>query len=423
MNTKLLLLGALSILGTSAAQSTTPISISLWVHSSRDNNVEGNTFKTIVKKFNATNKDIQIDLIGLPQGGYNEQVDAAALGNTLPCILDFDGPNLYNYVYTNKLLPIDQYISAADKADFLPSIIRQGTYNKKLYSLGQFESGLALWGNRKILRQAGINIPNSLKTAWTGSKFIAILEYLQKRGRKYPLDMKFNYGKGEWFTYGFAPIMQSFGGDLINRQTYSSAVGTLDGALAIKGMTYFQKMVQKYVNIKAKTDSDFVNGKAAISYTGSWAYVDYKKALKNDLVLIPMPRFGQKAVTASGSWNFGISSNCPTPDAAGKVLNYLVNSQSVLTMSDLSGTVPSRKSSIAKSKNYQPNGELGLYIQQLATGVSLERPVTPAYPVISKAFADAVEAISEGSPVQRILTKAAKLIDEDLNKNNGYKPR
>ncbi len=420
---KFVLLGLATAFGAVViAQNASPVVVSLWVHSSRDTSAEGKAFNALVKKFNDTNQEIQIDLVGLPQGGYNEQVEAAALGDSLPCVLDFDGPNLYSYVYTNKLIPIDKYISAEDKADFLPSIINQGTYNKQLYSLGQFESGLALWGNRRVLRFAGIGIPNSLETAWSGNKFMAILEHLKKRGRQYPLDMKFNYGKGEWFTYGFAPIMQSFGGDLINRSTYKTATGTLDGASAVAGMTYFQKML-RYVNVNTKSDQDFIKGRAALSYVGSWAYVDYKKALKSDLVLIPMPRFGKKAVTASGSWNFGISSSCPTPDAAAKVLNYLVSSPSVLSMSDLSGTVPSRKSSIAKSKNYGPKGELGLYVQQLASGVSLERPATPAYPVITKAFSDAVVAISSGTNPQFVLSKAAKIIDADLIANNGYAPK
>ena len=401
------------------AQSTNPVIVSLWVHSSRDTSAEGIAFNGLVKKFNDSNKNIQIDLVGLPQGAYNEQIEAAALADSLPCVLDFDGPNLYNYVYTNKLLPIDKYISASDKADFLPSIIAQGTFNKQLYSLGQFESGLALWVNRRVLRFAGIGVPNSLEKAWTGDKFLAVLEHLKKRGRKFPLDMKFNYGQGEWFTYGFAPIMQSFGGDLINRSTYKTASGVLDGKAAVAGMKYFQKMVQ-YANTNTKSDLDFIQGRAAISYVGSWAYVDYKKALKDDLALVPMPKFGNKAVTASGSWNFGISSSCPTPDEAAKVLNYLVSSQSVLTMSNLSGTVPSRQSSIAKSKNYGSKGELRLYIDQLASGVSLERPATPAYPVITKAFANAVKQIATGANPQKTLSEAAKTIDADIVANNGY---
>jgi multiple sugar transport system substrate-binding protein len=392
--------------------------VSLWFHSGQGS--ERTALNTIVQRFNTANKDVQIDAVQLPEGSYNDQVSAAALANNLPCVLDFDGPNLYNYAWSGKLIAIDKYISAADKRDFLPSIIKQGTYNGKLYSVGQFDSGLALWGNRKLLAAAGIAIPTDVKGAWTGTQFTAALEKLKSGGLKFPLDMKFNYGKGEWYTYGFAPIMQSFGGDLINRKGYQTANGILNGASAVKGMTYFQNMVRNYVNVGTKADTDFVSGQAALSLVGHWTYSDYSKALKNDLVLIPMPKFGTRAVTGVGSWNFGISSDCKVPDQAAKVLNHLVSSESVLTMSDASGAVPSRKSAVAKSKNYGPGGDLNLYVSQINAGVARERPVTPAYPAITKAFADAVDNIAKGAAVKAELDKAVRAIDQDIKDNNGY---
>jgi multiple sugar transport system substrate-binding protein len=400
------------------AQGSDPVKVSLWFHSGQG--AERDALNTIITRFNAANKDVQMDAVQLPEGSYNDQVNAAALANNLPCVLDFDGPNLYNYAWSQKLIPLDPYVTAAQKADFLPSIIKQGTYNGKLYSLGQFDSGLALWGSRKMLQKAGVTIPTSLATAWTGAQFSAALEKIKKSGVRYPLDMKFNYGAGEWFTYGFAPIMQSFGGDLINRKGFQTAQGVLNGEAAVKGMTYFQNMVRNYVNTGSKADTDFVSGKAALSFVGHWTFSDYSKALKSDLVLIPMPRFGgTRAVTGSGSWNFGISSDCPTPEAAAKVLNALVSTDSVLLMSDASGAVPSRKSSIAKSKNYGPKGALGLYVSQL-NNIALERPATPAYPAITKAFSTAADNIAKGANVKAELDKAVRAIDQDIKDNSGY---
>ena len=410
-----ILTGALVTAATVTAQTGTKVS--LWFHSGQGS--ERDALNAIIKKFNDTSKDIQIEAVQLPEGSYNDQVNAAALAGSLPCVLDFDGPNLYNYAWSGKLLPIDNYVDAATKKDFVSSIIRQGTYNGKLYSLGQFESGLALWGNKKLLAAAGIKIPTRLSQTWTGEQFLGALETLQKGGLKYPLDMKFNYGKG-WFIYGIAPIMQSFGGDLINRKDYQSAEGVLNGEAAIAGMKYFQTLSTKYANVGTKSDSDFMEGKAAISLVGHWVYPDYSKALGKDLALIPMPKFGKRVVTGSGSWNFGISSDCKVPDAAAKVLLDLVSAQSVLTMTDANGAVPSRKSALSKSKNYAVGGPLKLYADQLNAGVSLERPVTPAFPAIANAFNDAADNIAKGSDIKAELDKAVKAINQDIKDNNGY---
>ena len=39
---------------------------------------------------------------------------------------------------------------------------------------------------------------------------------------------------GEWYPYAFSPLLQSFGGDIVDRSTYKSAEGALnsDAALA-----------------------------------------------------------------------------------------------------------------------------------------------------------------------------------------------
>jgi multiple sugar transport system substrate-binding protein len=411
-----ILTGALVAAATGTAQSS-KTKVSLWFHSGQGS--ERDALNTIISTFNANSKDIEIDAVQLPEGSYNDQVNAAALAGTLPCVLDFDGPNLYNYAWSGKLLPIDKYVDAATRKDFVASIIRQGTYNGKLYSLGQFESGLAIWGNKKLLAAAGIKIPTRVTQAWTGDQFLAALETLQKGGLKYPLDMKFNYGKG-WFIYGIAPIMQSFGGDLINRKDYQSANGVLNGDAAIAGMKYFQTLSTKYANVGTKSDTDFVEGKSAISLVGHWVYPDYSKALGKDLALIPMPKFGKRAVTGSGSWNFGMTTDCKVPDAAAKVLLDLVSTQSVLTMTNANGAVPSRKSALAKSKNYAAGGPLKLYADQLNAGVSLERPITPGFPTIANAFNDAADNIAKGSDIKAELDKAVKTIDQDIKDNNGY---
>jgi multiple sugar transport system substrate-binding protein len=412
-----ILTGVLAAAATVGAQSNVT-KVSLWFHDGQGG--ERQALNATIKAFNDANKDIQIEAVQLPGGSYNDQVNAAALANSLPCLLDFDGPNLYNYAWSGKLIPIDKYVSAADRRDFLPSIIRQGTYNGKLYSLGQFDSGLAIWGNKKLLSAAGVRVPTSTATAWTGAQFLDALKKLKARGLQYPLDMKFNYGKGEWYTYGFAPIMQSFGGDLIDRKGYQTAQGALNGEAAIRGMTFFRDMVKEYVNVGNKSDTDFVEGKAALSFVGHWTFPDYSKALGADLVLIPMPKFGTKAVTGSGSWNWGITSDCKAPDAAAKVLNFIVSTDQALSMSNANGAVPARKSAIAKSKNYAKGGPLAIYVDQINRNVTLERPVTPAYPVITKAFADAVANIVTGADVKAELDKAARAIDQDIKDNNGY---
>jgi multiple sugar transport system substrate-binding protein len=396
--------------------------VSVWFHSGKGE--ERQTIDAQVAEFNEANAgEVQIELVNLPEGSYNDQVQAAALANDLPCLLDFDGPFVYNYAWSGYLLPLDDYVSDEMKADFLPSIIEQGTYAGKLYSLGAFDSGLAIWGNKAYLEEAGVRIPKGIDDAWTGEEFLDALEKLQALEEvEYAIDFKMNYGETEWYTYGFSPILQSFGADLIDRSTYKSAEGVLNGPEAVEGMTFFQELFKKgYANPDPAGDDAFYGTKtAALALVGHWMWNPHNDGLGDDLVLLPMPKFGKKAVTGMGSWNWGLTSSCPNPDTAWKVLEYFVSPDEILRMTNANGAVPARKSAIVKSKLYGEGGPLNLFVQQLEGGVALARPVTPAYPIITQSFIEAAKNIIAGADVKAELDKMVKKIDQDIEDNQGY---
>ncbi|MFN2302904.1 MAG: ABC transporter substrate-binding protein, partial [Anaerolineales bacterium] len=118
-----------------------PVTIDVWFHSGKGE--EREVLDEQVTTFNEMQNEVFVNAIQLPEGSYNDQVSAGALAGDLPCLLDFDGPFLYNYAWSGYLTPLDDYVSQELKDDFLPSIIDQGTYGGKLYSLGTFDSGLA----------------------------------------------------------------------------------------------------------------------------------------------------------------------------------------------------------------------------------------------------------------------------------------
>jgi len=342
------------------------------------------------------------------------------MSHSLPCLLDFDGPTLYSYTWSGYLMPLDKYVSPQMRADFLPSILQQGTYNHHLYSLGQYDSGLGFYANKQYLREAGVRIP-TINSPWTLSEFNDILARLKHvAGVQYPLDLNMNTG-GEWFSYGFSPFVESFGGDLINRKTYQSARGVLNGPDAVAALTWFQNLFKKgYSNRWPASDTGFTSGHAALSWGGHWLYAENYQALDDNLLVLPAPNLGKGAKTGMGSWNWGITSSCKTPDAAWQVLNFILSPSEIARMSSANGAVPARKSVIAQSQLYAPNGPLHVFALQLLGGIAEPRPITPAYPTITSAFSEAVVNIVAGFNVKKELDKAVQKIDQDLQDNQGY---
>ena len=406
--------------GAAAEPAAEAVTVTMWWHTGTPEEMEATD--AAVAAFNSSRTDIQIDKTDIPGGAYTDQVNAAALAGDLPCVLDFDGPFVYNFAWSDYLIPIDEFVSDEMRADFLPSIIEQGTYNGELYSLGQFDSGLGMYANRTYLDAAGVRIP-TFEEPWTLEEFEAGLAALAELPEvEFPLDLKINYGQGEWYTYGFSPILQSFGGDLVDRSDYQRASGVLDGPESVAAMETFQSWFDNgWVDPATPADDSFYGSKtAAISFVGHWMWTPHSEALGDDLLVLPMPNFGGQTVTGMGSWNYGISSNCEDPEAAFEVLAHLVSTEEILRMTAGNGAVPARLSALEQSDLYRADGPLAIFAQQLSEGRAVPRPVFPGYATVTEVFAQAVADIIAGADVQSELSDAAAAIDQNIEDNSGY---
>ncbi len=413
-----ILLAAVLIMSVTSVAFAEKTVINVWRHSGKP--AEQTNIVEQIDAFNAMSDTIEIAYEVIPEGEYNTQIGAAALSGGLPDVFMLDGPNMSNYAWSGYLLALDDYASDELLNDLLPSIIAQGTYKDKLYCIGTFDSGLAIWGNVELLNSVGARIPASVKEAWTLDEFNKILADLKAAGVEYPIDLKMNYGQGEWYTYGFSPIVQSFGGDLIDRDTLV-AEGTFNGAKSVAAMQWFQDIANMgYFDVAQVSDTYMEDGVSALALVGHWMANTYKAAMGDNVVLIPMVDFGNGVVTGMGSWAWGISSTTEHPAEAWEVLNYFLSPENVAKTGVAVGAVPARKSVLATFEDYQPGGFLYIFREQLEGGYAMERPTTAAYPVITTVFADAFQNIVMGSDVQTQMDEGAAVIDEDIADNDGY---
>ncbi len=414
--TVLLALAAFLLLG---AMSFAQIELEVWYHDGRLE--ERMVIRDQIERFNASQDRIVVRGVEIPEGTYTDQVNAAALAGRLPDILDLDGPTVANFAWGYYLYPLDEFITDELMDDLLPSIIQQGLYQGHMWAVGTFDSGLAIYGNRAYLERVGARIPEGVDDAWTMEELMDILYKLKELPEvTYPFDFKINYGVGEWFTYGFSPIWQAFGADLIDRETYMSAEGVLNGPEGIAAGEWFQRLfMEGLAHPNPPGDAEFVEGRAALSWVGHWAFPQYSEELGDDLVLIPMPKFPEGQATGMGSWAWSLTSACEDPAAAWEFIEFILQPEEIVKMTNANGAVPSRFSAIELSEYYKEGGPLELFVEQLNT-IAVERPVTPAYPTITAVFADVIDNIIRGGDVKALLDRAVRDIDRDIRDNDGY---
>ena len=415
-----LLTGLMSACGQDAATPATDITVlQVWAHAGQA--AERETLQQQVERYNRQQADVQVRLTFIPERSYNAQVQAAAIAGDLPDVLEFDGPFLYNYIWQGHLVPLETLLATELQRDLLESIRAQGTWHDHLYGIGSFDSGLGLFARRSLLAQAGMkDLPRHPQDAWPVAQFNSLLDTLAASDPDGAvLDLKFNY-PDEWFTYAFSPLIQSAGGDLINRADYQSARDALNGPAAVSAMGHVQGWINDGRVDPNVDDAAFTGGRVALSWAGHWDYQRYREAWGDDLVLLPLPDFGTGSRTGQGSWVWGITRYCEQPRTAADFLEYLLQPEQVLAMTNANGAVPATASAIERSELYRADGPLHLFVVQLDEGYAVPRPQTPAYPVITNAFRRAFADIRNGDDAAAALDRAVQMIDRDIRDNRGY---
>lgn len=399
--------------GTSANGTT---ELAMWTHNA-GNEEELGAITAIVDDFNASQTKYKVNIQAFPQDSYNQSVVAAAASKKLPCILDTDGPNVPNWAWAGYLAPLEGLDDTLGK--FLPATV--GKYKDQNYSYGYYDVALAMFSRKSVLEKHGIRIP-TVDQPWTQAEFDGALKKLKDSGEyAYPLDIATG-STGEWWPYAYSPMLQSFGGDLINRTDFKSADGVLNGPEAVAWATWFRSLVtNEWVAAKSGADStkDFVNGQSAILYNGSWSAKDARAAFGDDLVVLPPPDLGHGPKIGGGSWQWAVSSSCSAPEGAMEYMKFAAQDKYVASVAEATRNIPATDAAADQVEAFKPGGENDIF-RQFAKEFAVVRPETPGYPFIATEFTKAAQDIVNGADPQQALDQAVLNIDANQQSNNYF---
>ncbi len=404
--------------GTSTTSGDGPIELKLWTHSA-GNPGELKVYTEIIDDFNASQTDYKVVEESFPKGSYNDAITAAAAGGNLPCLIDMDGPVMPNWAWAGYIQPVGLPESLTDS--LLPTAV--GVYKDEIYSVGYWDAALAIFARKSVLEANDIRIPTA-DQPWTKDEFDQTLATLKTAGYDRPLDIDAeNGGDPEWFSYAYSPLLQSFGGDEIDRSTMLTAEGALNGPEALAFGQWFQDLFTKGYTSNDGTvgNQEFVDDQVALSYTGSWNALAALEALGDDLLILPPPDLGAGSKNGGGSWQFGITAECSADQAEGarKYLEFSFQDKYVAAFSDSQVVIPATAGGEELSQHFNESGDLRPFVD-LSQKFAVPRPETPAYPVISSMVDKALKDIMAGADVKTSLDGAVKDIDANIESNQGY---
>ncbi len=418
MNRILVMLFLITLLLSAAPLASAQTELSLWYHGA-GNPEERAVLLNVIDDFNASQSDWSVVMEEFPQESYNSSIVAAALSGDLPDIIDVDGPVMPGWAWSGYMVPLNLSEGALD--GFLPGAV--GVYNGEVYAVGLWDAAVAIYARQSVLEANDIRIP-TLEEPWTGDEFDAILETLQATG---DFENAFDVGmawKGEWYTYAFSPFLQSFGGDMIDRETYLTAEGVLNGEAGLAFGEWWQSLFERGLvpgtsQDGADRDIGFLDGKYALQWNGNWAARAALEAFGDDTLFLPAPDFGNGSTIGAASWQFGISSTSEHPDGANAFIEFAIQDEYLVDFSNFGGLAPATASAASLSDLYYEGGPLEVFFG-LSQAQGLVRPVTPGYANMSFIFEKALADIADGADVQDTLDAAVDEIEQDIEDNGGY---
>ena len=400
------------------AASGEKVTMGLWTHSA-GNPDELAVIEEWVANYNGSQDTYEVVIESFPQDSYNDSVAAASVANSLPCIIDLDGPTVPNFAWSGYIQPLPITEAELDEMGILDNDI--GRYNGEIYSVGQFDVALLIYGRQSIMDEYGIRVA-TIEEPWTLDEFMAALDTVKESGEfEYAIDVNSAW-TGEWWPYAYSPWLQSFGGDLINRDNYLEAEGVLNGPEAVAFGEFFQSLfAEGYAPPTPADDQGYLQGRIAFWYTGSWSAQAVLDEYGDDGVFMPPPDFGNGPVIGAGSWQMGVTTSCPeeaTQGAFDFVLSTMTP-ENIALMADTSSLIPTSPAAADLTMHFAEGGKFRPFYD-FAEAFAFVRPETPGYLTISSQFEQALLSIRDGGNIQDALDDAVDEIERDIEDNAGF---
>lgn len=387
------------------------VTLDMWIHQTGED--ETDFYIKRIDEFNEANDDIYVNaeiIIDDGASSYSDSVNAALVAGNLPDILALDGPYVASFAEADIITSVDEYITDEDREDFVDSIIQQGTYNGELFSLGAMEASVPLYYNKDIFEEEGIAAPASIEEAWTWDEFLEVAQQLTTEDR-YGLNLFMNYGVGEWLTFMGAPFVWSNNGELISEDG-TTVDGYLNSPETVESLEFVKTLFEEEVVSLTPGEMQFEEGNAAMALGGPWIAVSAEDA-DFEWGMMPYP-YKEVPKSPSGSMAYGITTLSEHPEEAFEVMAWMTNEESTIGLSEVTGMPPARHSAFEAMDHYD---ELPWSVMRdQVTETAHARPQTPAYPVLTDAFAQAFHAAALGEDVEEILNQQVDRVERELRR-------
>lgn len=295
-----------------------------------------------IRKFEAQNEQISVTPEYSGFDGFKAKMDMEIYSDTEADVMQLNYDWLYEYSKENSdefydLNDLSEYI---DLSNFSADELEYGTFDGKLSGIAMSMNAITFYANNSLYSSYGLEIPN------TWSDYFDAAEVM-KKDEIYPLMLN---EKTFWMCCT-AYYEQTTGIPVFDEDNnFNYTVDDLE-----KVLDFYMELIDGKVSKRAEdfNRNDFANciaGVLPVWISESEYYVNPAKEIGLDIVI------GGYPVTNSDYIGFGwykkptslyaVSKDTEEPEAAAKLVNYLVNSEDMYSLQGTEKGVPLSKSAL-----------------------------------------------------------------------------
>ena len=343
---------------------------------------------------------IKVDVQVKEWDSYWTLLEAGASGGDMPDVFWMHSNNSQMYMKNNKLLKLDDYIAKSEKVDmsnYMPEITELYTYDGSYYAVPKDYDTIALWYNKKMFDDAGLEYPNE---NWTWDDLYEAAKKLTN-GDKYGFCMNTSNDQDTYYN-----MVYSMGGYIVNDDHTKSGY---DDANTIKAMDYVGKLLKDCcppatTMSETGTDVMFQSGTVAMITQGSWmtaGFLDNEYLVENcDVAILPYDKTTGMRTSICNGLGWAASADTKRPDDCWKLIEWLGSKEMQEKQAELGVTMSAYEGTSDKwvkcTDKFNLNAYLDITKDSTVSGVTNKlvlRPYTYNSTVWSQAaqtfFADA----------------------------------
>lgn len=325
---------------------------------------EVNIIEHLIKSFEKENKDISLKVVKITQG-YDSYIqknfDQGKVKSTIADIISVYDYNSEYWTSMNLFKPLTSYMDrdGIRESDYVSSMFDLGKSGQEgdnnFYWLPRDYNKVVVCYNTEIFEAAGIQKPSN---DWTMEDFNNTCKtLLEKKDVIKAKTGTYDFWPAEMnikWTPVYYPWIKSYGGDFLaedgtmfkNPDTVKNSVlSLLHYADATNGKKY-QGLGYSNPIGQSSDQANFVNKKAAMTFTVRPNVKSFADSLKNKIDFVSLPKItdnkGNTSYIGAGCTGYGITAGCldEKMDAAWKFLKYVVSKEGQEVLGETGSGVP-----------------------------------------------------------------------------------